>query len=120
MPDADPTAVLEISSIRVELNRLLSIALTKRKISLGGKEVAEREDLQAAIRVMELILRTHELEAKTPEGILLQLTDAPDYIATSWLEVNRWLFAGRRMRYRSTHNADQPPIPKNWREKDHA
>lgn len=110
MPDAEqPAAVIEVSEIRLELKRLLSLALTKRKISLGGKEVAEREDLPAAIRVMELILRTYELDAKTPEGILLQLLDAPDYIASSWLEINRWLFAGRRLRYRSAHDEPQRP-----------
>jgi len=114
-----PQAILEVSEIRLELKRLLSIALTKRKISLGGKDVAEREDLPAAIRVMELLLRTYELDAKTPEGILLQLLDAPDFIATSWLEINRWLFAGKRFRYRATHDAEQTPLSRNHTE-EHA
>jgi hypothetical protein len=98
MPDQ---AEITTHEIRVQLRNLLCIALTKRKVSLGGKQVAEKEDLASAIRIVELILRTYELESPPLATLLAIVSEAPDYIAHAWLEVNRYILAPKSMRHRA-------------------
>lgn len=102
MPNqTDTRATISTSEIRVQLRNLLEIALTKRKVSLGGKQYDEREDLQAAIKVIELILRTFELDTPPMAKLLSIIHDAPAEVADAWLKVNKYLLLPRAMKARA-------------------
>lgn len=97
----------ETTEFKAVLTSLLEIALTKRKVSLGGKQVTERVDLSAAIRILELKMRLLELEQPPIAKLLAIIAEAPDNVVDAWLTVNKYIMLPKAHAAR----ARRPPFP---------
>ena len=108
----DKILTSESLELKADLKHLFAVALTKRKVSLGGKETSERIDIQSAIRIIELRLRVLELEQPPIAKLLALMTEAPGHVVDAWLTVNKWLLLPRSAVHRAIRNRSQNPDPR--------
>jgi len=89
-PSPGSQACSLLTQIQSRIKRLLDLSSTPQKVALGGNAAALKPDLAAAIKLLELLIKTADLETRSLQRTFRELDHAPIHVQEAWQTLTRY------------------------------